>query len=249
MNNTATLIGYYGGDNSHSLAAWSSTFLELRIDLPEDVNMRVDKLVEHILSNSKRIRDVKGLLSYLAEHSHNSPFRFSSLHFVTCTDIATHIQFLKHSVAMSAENAESARYKELKEDKYYLPQDWKGININFDNFDPLSYEIFQSEQDWFNILDMYTNLGNKLYHAALKDLIPILGKARAKESARFFKTYNSQINSNKFMSFDGFLQIYQKRNLKTHSQREVAEVVELMLNEIKNIPGNPFKYSLEAFNL
>ena len=33
------------------------------------------------------------------------------------------------------------------------------------------------------------------------------------------------------------------------NEREIGEVVEMMLHTIKNIPGNPFKYSLEAFNL
>ena len=119
-DNKAILIGHYGGDNTHSLAAWSSTFLDLEIPMPENIDERVDAIVDYIVNNSKRIRNVEQLLHYLAQEGHNSPFRFSSLHFVTTTEIATHIQFLKHSVALLAENAESARYKELKEDKFYL---------------------------------------------------------------------------------------------------------------------------------
>lgn len=250
--NTAVLLGYYGGDNTHALAAWSSTFLELNLEMPEDINMRVDHIVEHILKNSSRIRDVKQLLAFLGENSHTSPFRFSSLHFATCTDIATHIHFLKHSVAMQAENAESARYKELKEDKYYLPEDWtvavneKHLNMNYLNGQATANF---HEYSWLQCLHDFSMLSNELYHKSLEDLTPVLGKSRAKETARFFKTYNSQINSNKMFSFDGFVQVYQKRNLKTHAQREIAEVVEQMLVEIKNIPGNPFKHSLEAFNL
>lgn len=235
-NNKTILLGHYGGDQTHALAAWSSTFLDLEIDMPEDVNMRVGAIIDHIINNSPRIRDVKGLLNYLANEKHTSPFRFSTLHFVTTTEIATHIQFLKHSVALQAENAESARYKELKEDKFYLPEDWK--------------QYGEVGTRWYDILKARTEGQNDFYHLCLKELIEAgVPKARAKESARFFKTYNSQINSNKIMSFDGFLQIYFKRNITTPSQLEIGEVVEDMLRQVKSIPGNPFKGSLEAFGL
>lgn len=255
QENKAQLIGYYGSDNSHALAAWSSTFLELNIPIPEEINTRVDALVEYILSKNKKIRSVKQLLNYLAEHSHTSPFRFSTLHFVTTTDIATHIHFLKHSVALSAENAESARYKEIIEDNYYIPNDWKDTGLSdesrelWDESDFIHHLNWVKDKNWGDILDSYTKLGNMLYHLSLKDISQSLGKQRAKETARFFKTYNSQLNSNKLMSFDGFLQIYNKRNLKTASQREIGYVVEEMLEQIKLIEGNPFKHTLEAFKL
>lgn len=235
-NNKTILVGHYGGDTSHALAAWSSTFLDLEVEMPTDINMRVDALVSHIINNSPRIRDIKGLLDYLATNHHNSPFRFSTLHFVTTTEIATHIQFLKHSVAMQAENAESARYKELKEDKFYLPEDWKMYG--------------KAGQYWYGHLKQVTEEANMLYHTCVSELVEAgMPKARAKESARFFKTYNSQINSNKIFSFDGFLQVYFKRNTTTPSQLEIGEVVEDMLEQIKNIPNNPFELSLKAFGL
>ena len=184
-DNKAILIGHYGGDNTHSLAAWSSTFLDLEIPMPENIDERVDSIVDYIVNNSKKIRDVEQLLIYLGQEGHNSPFRFSALHFVTTTEIATHIQFLKHSVALLAENAESARYKELKEDKFYLPKDW--------------LEFGEKGEFWYNALNAQSEKLNKMYHSCYKDLIESgMPKARAKESARFFKMYNSQLNSNKF---------------------------------------------------
>jgi hypothetical protein len=51
------------------------------------------------------------------------------------------------------------------------------------------------------------------------------------------------------MSFDGFMQIYKKRNLLSPSQKEIGDVLEQMLNEIKSIPDNPFKDSLKAFGV
>jgi superfamily II RNA helicase len=139
-------------------------------------------------------------------------------------------------VALGAENAESARYKELKEDKFYLPNDW--------------LEYGEKGEFWHNELKAQSEKLNKMYHNCLNDLIQAgMPKARAKESARFFKMYNSQLNSNKIMSFDGFMQIYKKRNLLSPSQKEIGDVLEQMLNEIKSIPDNPFKDSLKAFGV
>lgn len=90
---------------------------------------------------------------------------------------------------------------------------------------------------------------NYLYHQSLIDTIPILGKKRAKESARFFKTYNSEINTLNKLSFDGIVQFYYKRHDKSHVQNEIADLAIAMVDAVRNIPGNPFQYSLKAFNL
>jgi hypothetical protein len=66
-DNKAILIGHYGGDNTHSLAAWSSTFLDLEIPMPENINERVDAIVDYIVNNSKKIRNVEQLLLYLGQ--------------------------------------------------------------------------------------------------------------------------------------------------------------------------------------
>lgn len=245
MNNTVTLIDYMGSDKMHSLAAWASTFAELDIPMPDDINMRVDTLVDHILNNGKRKRSIKELLSYLAQNEHNSPFRFSQFVFAMTTDVATHIQKLKHSIVLEAENAESARYKELQEDKFYLPKDWWEIKVSKDVKNDLSYPQ-EEYMDWFLALEEYSKLGNKLYHKAIDQLTPILGKSRAKETARYFKGYNSQINSFNRFSFDGVLQFYNKR-ASSHAQKEIEDIAKQMIQCIKDIPGNPFKYSLNAF--
>ena len=178
MNNTVELIGHYGGDEAHALSAWTSTSRELT----EGKSQRIGKL-----------------LKMLASAGHHTPFEKSSLHFLVSTDIATHIQLLKHRIGVSI-NAESARYKELKEDKYYLPEDWKGIRIS-DNGEALN----TPSDDWHQRLAEYTEEGNRLYHACLADLEPVLGRKRAKESARFFKTYNSQITADVMFNFRSFI--------------------------------------------
>lgn len=250
--NSITLIDYMGSDKSHALAAWASTFAELDIPMPEDINLRVDALVNHVLNNGKRKRGVEDLLTFLANNHHNSPFRFSQFVFAMTTDVATHIHKLKHAVILEAENGESARYKELQEDKFYLPKDWIGIPVDkqHHNMNYIGSQVSANfgDYDWYKCLHDFSQLGNTLYHKAITDLTPILGKSRAKESARFFKTYNSQINTFNRFSFDGVLQFHQKR-ASGHAQKEVEFIANEMVRLIKEIPGNPFEYSLKAFNL
>jgi len=238
------LIDYMGNDKLHSLAAWASTFAEFDLEMPENIEDRVDVIVNHILNNGKKKRTIEELLDYLAQNDHTSPFRFSSFIFAATTDIATHIQKLKHTVILEAENGESARYKELKEDKYHLPEDWKGIKVS-DRHIINNY----GTDDWYEIMERATKDQNYLYHQSLIDTIPILGKKRAKESARFFKTYNSEINTLNKLSFDGIAQFYYKRHDKSYVQNEIANFAIVMVEAVRNIPGNHFHYSLKAFNL
>lgn len=209
MNNTVELLGYYGGDKEHAMSAWTST--------SRDYDQKKDR--------------VPALLNMLAKEGHHTPFEKSSLHFLVTTDIATHIHLIKHRVGVSV-NAESARYKELKEDKFYLPEDWTGLGDESDT--------------WLNRLRSYTEEGNKLYHECLAALTPTLGRKRAKESARFFKTYNSQITSDVQFNFRSFMHFQKLRN-DEHAQLEVREVAQQMLKLVQEIPGNPFEQSLKAF--
>tara|TARA_Y100000310_G_scaffold179484_1_gene179434 strand:- start:700 stop:1221 length:522 start_codon:yes stop_codon:yes gene_type:complete len=172
----------------------------------------------------------------LASAGHHTPFEKSSLHFLVNTDIATHIQLLKHRIGVSI-NAESARYKELKEDKYYLPEDWEEIN-----------RTGHGIESWADRLEEYTEQGNKLYHECFVDLEPVLGRKRAKESARFFKSYNSQITADVMFNFRSFVHFLNLRN-KPDAQLEIQELSGIMLELVKNLEGNPFKLTLEAFEL
>ena len=230
MDNTVELIGYYGSDDVHACSAWTSTSREI--------------------TEEKRAR-IPSLLKMLAEDGHHTPFEKSSLHFLVNCDIASHIHMIKHRVGVSV-NGESARYKELKEDKYYIPDDWKDIGCEDDSksfnyqFNRFGQRIELFGEKWTDILEEYTNLGNDLYHKCLKDLEPILGRKRAKESARFFKTYNSQIQADVMFNWRSFYHFLELRN-KDDAQKEIREIAATMLELVKNIEGNPFKYTLKAF--
>jgi flavin-dependent thymidylate synthase len=225
MNNKVELIGYYGSDEIHACSAWTSTSR----DITQEKRDRIPKL-----------------LKMLADAGHHTPFEKSSLHFLVDCDIASHIHLLKHRIGVSI-NGESARYKELKEDKYYIPDDWVGIPCTYES--DLSYfgeKFVLDTENWPTILEEYTELGNKLYHACLTDLEPVLGRKRAKESARFFKTYNSQIQADVMFNWRSFHHFLQLRN-KPDAQKEIRDIASTMLDLVTNIEGNPFKYTIEAF--
>jgi thymidylate synthase (FAD) len=141
----------------------------------------------------------------------------------------------------------SARYKELKEDKFYLPEDWWDIKVTPDVKYDLNYPQ-EEYMDWFHALELYTQLGNKLYHKSLEQLTPVIGRKRAKESSRYFKTMNSQITMDIMFNWRSFVHFYKLRSDEA-AQLEIREISEEMLKLIKNIDGNPFKHTIEAFNL
>ena len=217
-NNKVELLGYYGSDTLIACSAWTSTSR----DLNEDKKSRIPKLI-----------------NMLWRDGHETPFEKGMVHFLVDTEIASHIHLLKHRI--SSMNAESARYKELKEDKYYLPDDWRGIAQS-------EYEgkFAESYHNWYEVLENYTKAGNALYHQCLKDLEPVLGRKRAKESARFFKTYNSQIQADISFNMRSFANFLKLRNSE-HSQKEIREIAAEMLDLVKNIDGNPFRHTLDAW--
>jgi flavin-dependent thymidylate synthase len=206
MENKVELIGFYGSDITHAQSAWTSTSRDLTQD---------------------KINRIPELLKMLAENGHETPFEKSSLHFLVTCDQASHIHLLKHRIGVSI-NAESARYKELKEDKAYFPEDF--------------------DDRWRGILMQHSATSDALYHMALKELTPLLGRKRAKESARFFKTMNSQITMDVMFNFRSFVHFQSLRNSKD-AQKEIADIAVKMLELVESIDGKPFEYTLKAFNL
>lgn len=235
--NKVELVGYYGSDKTHCLSAWTSTFVELGIELPKGIGERIDTFFNYMKKTKKK--SPAELLDMLASEGHHTPFEKSSLHFVVNTDIATHIHLLKHRIGVSI-NAESARYKELKEDKVFIPEDWKEIPVN----DTWTREELGA--DWYTVLESYNKIGNAMYHLAIKELTPVLGRKRTKESARFFKTYSSQITSDIMFNWRSFMHFQKLRNSK-HAQKEVRELAQQMMDQVKQIPGNPFDQTIKAF--
>lgn len=224
--NNIILLGYYGGDKTHALSAWCSTFKEIGIDIPEEVSHRIDTIFEYVSKTKKR--SASELLDRLASALHHSPFEKSMLHFLITTDIASHIHLLKHRISVSI-NSESARYKELIEDKFYIPVDWP--------------------DDEQGMLTKHVITSYKKYHECIARLVAKgYSRKRAKESARFYLPYCIQYTADVSFNFRSFIHFQNLRN-KPDAQLEIQEIAQAMLEQVKSLPGNPFHESLKAFDL
>ena len=202
-SNKVELVGTYGSDETHALSAWTSTSR----DLTADKRGRMDKL-----------------LTMLATNQHHTPFEKSSQHFLITTDIATHIQIVKHRIGVSF-NAESARYKALNDGKFYVPQDWA---------EDEQVLLVQHFEDSF-----------KKYHACLERLVTGgMTRKRAKESARFYLPYANQLTADVMFNFRSLMHFMGLRNSE-HAQLEIREVAQQMLTLIEQT--GQFPISLNAF--
>jgi len=202
MNNTVELMGWYGGDESHALSAWTSTSRDL--------------------DEAKKNR-MGGLLNMLAKEGHHTPFEKSTLHFLITCDTATHIHLLKHRVGVSV-NGESARYKEHTEDKFLVPEDW-----------PEEAQLALRE---------FSEQAYAAYHKVVDDLTESLGRKRAKESARFYLPYSSQVTLDVSFNFRSFMHFYNLRGADD-AQLEVRELAHAMLALVKGT--GDFDLSLKGF--
>jgi thymidylate synthase (FAD) len=205
QDNTVELVGWYGGDETHALSAWTSTSRDL---------------------TAEKSGRIPTLLKMLAENGHETPFEKSSLHFLVTVDTATHIHLLKHRIGVSI-NGESARYKELKGDKYLVPHDWS-------NEEKARYIAFVED-------------ALMRYHETLQRLVDSgMDRKRAKESARFYLPYGNQITMDVMFNWRSFVHFLGLR-MKPDAQREVCLIAEEMLRQVREIPGDPFKHTINAF--
>ena len=209
--NKVQLIGFYGTDETIALSAWTSTSR----DLTEEKRQRIPELVRRLWFDG-----------------HETPFEKVQLHFLVTCDIASHIHLLKHRI--SSLNAESARYKELSDDKYYIPDDW-----NYDELKSLT------SVSWAKTIEHHTEKAFMLYHEALNELTPILGRKRAKETARYFLPYNTQITSDVMFNLRSFANFYRLRSSE-HAQVEIQQIARQMMTLAYNIEGQPLKSALDA---
>ena len=203
MINKVELLGYYGGDETHACSAWTSTSRDL---------------------TEKKQARIGALLNTLAKDKHHTPFEKSYLHFLVTCDTASHIHLIKHRIGVSI-NAESARYKELKEDKWYIPTDWPTEEqIRFDAHMRNTYAV---------------------YHETLVALVAQgVSRKRAKESARFLLPYANQLVMDVGFNFRSFMHFQGLRN-KSEAQTEICEIATEMLTLVQ--ATGMFVLSLEAF--
>jgi flavin-dependent thymidylate synthase len=176
-----------------------------------------------------RILRIPDLLALLAAGSdgneHGTPFEKSYIQFLIRVDTVTHYQILKHRIGVSA-NTESARYKTLSDATGHVPGDWP--------------------QTWQERLAGHHSNSVRLYKQALNELEPLLGKKRAKESARFFLPLSNELTMDVSFNFRSFVAFQRLRNADG-AQREINQLSDTMLEQVRSV--GDFEHSLSAFKL
>ena len=175
-------------------------------------------------------KDVK-LIKFLIEHKHIAPFRHPQLQFRIECPIFVERQLFKHQVGLSA-NSISGRYVDFS-DKYYLRKQSKSSKQGS--------EGILDRPDLLERMKNHVEVGAALY----KELCEA---GNAKEQARAILPLCLETQFMWTGSLLAFIHLWNLR-LKPDTQEETRLVAAEMLNLVKNIEGQPFKYTIEAFGL
>lgn len=175
------------------------------------------------------------LLKYLVEHKHVAPFRHPQLQFRIECPIFVERQLFKHQVGLSA-NSISGRYVDFSDNYFKVKQ--------------LRKQSKSSKQGSEGVLDR-------------PDLIEKINKHIENSSALYKELCDSEVSKEQariilplaletqFMwtgSFLAFIHFWALR-LKPDTQEETRLLAKEMLDLVQNIPGQPFKYTLESWKL
>lgn len=179
-------------------------------------------------------KDAK-LIKFLVEYKHIAPFRHPQLQFRIECPIFVERQLFKHQVGLSA-NSISGRYVDFS-DKYFL-------------FTELRKQSKSSKQGSEGVLERPDLLEKMKNHVeAGAELYKELCEAgNAKEQARAILPLCLETQFIWTGSLLAFIHLWNLR-LKPDTQEETRIAAAQMLELVKNIQGNPFKYTFEAFNL
>lgn len=176
------------------------------------------------------------LINYLVKHGHTSPFRHPQLQFRITCPIYVERQLFKHQVGLSA-NSISGRYVDFS-DTYTTIEGWrkqsKSSKQGSDGMVENQSECTLIEQ---SVIQLCKDSYKKLIDLGV-----------SKEQARTILPLNLNTSFIWTGSLLAFIHLFNLR-IKPDAQQETREVAQMMLNLIKNIDGNPFKLSIQAFEL
>lgn len=176
------------------------------------------------------------LINYLVEHKHTSVFRHPQLQFRITCPIYVERQLFKHQVGMSA-NSISGRYVDFS-DSYTLIKEWRKQSKSSKQG---SDGMVENQNRCNEIQDTIIETCKKYYEELIE-----LGVS--KEQARSILPLNLNTTFIWTGSLLSFLHLLNLRT-KEDTQAETREVAKMIKQQIKEIPGNPFKHTLTAFNL
>lgn len=176
------------------------------------------------------------LIKYLIEHKHTSVFRHPQLQFRITCPIYVERQLFKHQVGMSA-NSISGRYVDFS-DTYTTIKEWrKQSKSSKQGSEGVVEDQAYCSQIESNVINVCKDAYDKLIESGV-----------SKEQARSILPLNLNTTFIWTGSLLSFLHLFNLR-LKPDAQQETRELVQQMLREIKNIEGNPFQHTLEAWGL
>jgi thymidylate synthase (FAD) len=214
----------------------------------EDCHKEVHKTVDNEINFAKKLLPLSSIPDL--EYWHKNPRRLRgklTVHYSKVVSVSLVGEEKVYDIEVEGKNNNfvangivvhnSARYKEIKEDKYYLPEDWDPIGKNLGLDDHLILDT------WLSDLEHMSKKTNEMYHRCLEELTPILGRKRAKESARYFKMYNSQIQTDisfNLRSFANFLRLRKSE----HAQKEIRDIAQQMFDIVQGLDNEPFKTAL-----
>jgi thymidylate synthase (FAD) len=176
------------------------------------------------------------LIKYLVNHKHTSVFRHPQLQFRIVCPIYVERQLFKHQVGMSA-NSISGRYVDFS-DTYTMIDFWR--EQSKDSKQGSAGVLDTDTQEKCNMIEMHVFETCK---KAYKDLIEL---GVSKEQARTILPLNLNTQFIWTGSLLSFIHLFKLR-LKSDAQQETREVVELMLQQVKE--NGSFEQSLKAFEL
>jgi len=177
--------------------------------------------------------DIK-LINYLIKHKHVAPFRHPQIQFRIECPIFVERQLFKHQVGLSA-NSISGRYVDFS-DKYFKIESLRkqsssskqgsdGIIINQVLLEKINKHVESSKLLYKELCDA------DIAKVQARAILPLLLETE------FIWTG----------SLLAFLHFWDLR-LKSDTQQETREIAQQMLELVKNIEGEPFKYTLQAWD-
>lgn len=178
------------------------------------------------------------LLKYLVKHKHTSPFRHAHLQFRVKCSIFVERQIFKHEVGV-AKNSISGRYVDFS-DSYDVP-----TQLRFQSKDSKqgSGDDLPEELNKELTLEM-----QKVVDLAQSTYKKLCDNGVAKEQARAILPLCLETTFIWTGSFQAFVHLCNLR-LKPDTQQETRLVVAEMLKLVKGIEGNPFEFTIKAFEL
>lgn len=176
------------------------------------------------------------LISYLVNHGHTSPFRHPHLSFRITCPIYVERQLFKHQVGWTA-NSISGRYVDFS-DTYSVPTQ---LRLQSKDSKQGSSGLLPSD-----INDELVARMQKLVNDAADLYAELVKHDVAKEQARVILPLCLNTSFVWTGSFQAFMHLCGLR-IKPDAQQETREVVQEMLDRVKELPSEPFKYSIKAF--